>query len=349
VILGIESPAGWERAGAGRDASTSVIIDGRYRLLERIGAGAMGTVYRAKHLVLERALAIKVLRRELASDPEMIRGFQQESQLTARIRSEHIVDVLDAGTLPDGVPYFVMELLAGTDLRRALTRESPFTPLRAAHLGVDVCRGLERAHALGLVHRDLKPENLFLTRGDDGREIVKILDFGVAKSNEDAPTRPGGLIGTVRYMAPEQVGLDLPLGPATDVYALGMILYECLSGEAPFKADTLERLLYRVMTGVPTPLGSVRPELPSALCNVVARAIAREPRERYASAAALRAALAPFTRGGRGLAAGSAPPAGASPSSAPAAHTVAEGSRLPGSQSGGRSRASKKSATLALE
>lgn len=289
----------------------SELVDGRYRVIEQIGRGGMGSVYRAEHIGLGRMFAIKLLRREFCEEEGMVRRFQRESRMAASIESEHVVSIVDSGTLADQRPYFVMELLLGNNLRAELAAQKSLPPVRAVNIALDVCQGLQRAHALGLVHRDLKPENLFLTRGDDGREVVKILDFGVAKSNDTITTRPGALVGTIRYMAPEQVGLDVPLGPATDTYALGVILYECLSGISPFSADTVERTLYRVMTATVPPLRDHVSTLPEGLALAVERAIQRDPAQRYPSARAFAEALLPFagTRGAktaRGAAMGTA-------------------------------------------
>lgn len=272
----------------------SELIDGRYRIIEAIGRGGMGSVYRAEHIGLGRMFAIKLLRSEYCQEAAMVRRFQRESRMAASIESEHVVGIVDTGQLGDGRPYFVMELLSGSNLRAELARETSLSPVRAVNIALDVCHGLQRAHALGLVHRDLKPENLFLTRGDDGREVVKILDFGVAKSEDTVTTQPGALVGTVRYMAPEQVGLDVPLGPATDIYSLGVIVYEGLCGTAPFAADTVERTLYRVMTANAEPLSERVPGLPAALSDVVAKALSRDSNQRFQSARAFADALAPF-------------------------------------------------------
>jgi serine/threonine-protein kinase len=163
--------------------------------------------------------------------------------------------------------------------------------MRAAHLGVDACRGLEAVHSAGLVHRDLKPENLFVTRGDDGRDVVKLLDFGVVKSStESNATTPGALIGTARYMAPEQAS-DEPLGPTSDIFSLGVILYESLTGKMPFDADTLERVLFKIVNYEPAPLTTLVPNVPQELADVIHRAMAKTPKARYPNAKALGEAL----------------------------------------------------------
>jgi eukaryotic-like serine/threonine-protein kinase len=274
-------------------------IDGRFRVVERIGSGGMGSIFRVEHIELKRQFALKVLKAELSNDAAMVERFRKEARIAASLSSEHVVAIVDSGILRDGRPYFVMDLLIGSDLRRLLAAHGTLPPARVANLGVDVCRGLAAAHAAGLIHRDLKPENLFVTRGDDGRDVCKILDFGVAKGGDIGATRPGMLVGTVRYMASEQVGLDAPVGPRTDLYALGVILYECLCGVAPLQGDTTERALYAIMNGTPTPLRERLPELSTGLAAVVMRAFAREPEERYPDALALGEALLPYAAGRR--------------------------------------------------
>jgi serine/threonine protein kinase len=269
------------------------VVEGRYRVVERIGSGGMGAVYRVEHLNLQRHFALKLLRPELTDEPGMLQRFEREARLAASVKSEHVVTIVDAGKSSTGTPYFVMEL-GDSDLRRLLRAEGPLTPVRTANLGIDTCRGLAAAHDKGLVHRDLKPENLLLGCGDDGREIAKIADFGVAKALGAHSTQPGSLIGTVRYMAPEQVGLNEPVGPATDIYALGVILYECLTGAVPFEEETTERTLYRIMTDTPEPLRARCPDLPHGLAAAIDRALERAPAARHASARAFAEALLPF-------------------------------------------------------
>jgi eukaryotic-like serine/threonine-protein kinase len=294
-----ESSAAPEQLEPRSGELVDTVIDGRFRVLERIGGGGMGSIFRVQHIELERQFAMKVLRTELGSDRAMVERFRREARAAASLSSEHVVGIVDSGMLPDRRPYFVMELLLGSDLRRLLVAQGTLAPARVANLGIDVCRGLTAAHRVGLIHRDLKPENLFVTRGDDGRDVCKILDFGVAKGSDVGTTRPGMLVGTVHYMAPEQVGLDASIDPRTDLHALGVILYECLCGAAPYEGDTTERLLYGIMNGTPILLRQRRPELSAELAAVVTRAFARRPEDRYASALALAEALLPFAVGRR--------------------------------------------------
>jgi serine/threonine-protein kinase len=258
-----------------------------------LGSGGMGDVFEVVHTALGRRFALKALRPEHSRDADMVGRFQREVHAMASVVSEHVVSIVDSGTMPDGAPFFVMERLAGQDLRRLLAAQGPLAPARASQLGVDACRGLAAVHKAGLVHRDLKPENLFVSIGDDGREVCKILDFGVAKSARDNSTRPGALVGTTRYMAPEQVGLELTLGAHTDIYALGVILYECLSGKLPFDGDTVERVLFKIMNEQEKALRDSCPHISAGLAAAVHAALRKKPEQRPASALAFAEALLP--------------------------------------------------------
>ncbi|MEO8903950.1 MAG: serine/threonine-protein kinase [Polyangiaceae bacterium] len=277
-------------------------IDGRYRLVRLLGGGGMGEVYEVEHVRLKRRFALKVLRAELASDHELTARFDREVRAVATLHSDHVVSVVDSGTLSDGRPFFVMERLQGQDLQKILTETAQLQVARAVSLAIDICLGLHAAHSAGLVHRDLKPENVFVTRGDDARERCKLLDFGVVKSNEPDYTRPGALLGTARYMAPEQVSHDTQVGPAADLFALGVVLYRCLSGQHPFAADSLERVLFRVMNDTPAPLDG---HVPAELAALVARALAKAPSLRPASALDFARSLARFSAEARKLDGGS--------------------------------------------
>lgn len=281
-------------AGAELQAGLAMdeIIDGRYRVVGRVGSGGMGEVVEVEHLKLGRTFALKALRPDLFRQRKVVQRFRTEWAAMAAIRSEHVVTIVDTGSLASGVPYFVMELLAGDDLRALLTRTARLPPVRVAELGIDACYGLSALHAAGLVHRDLKPENLFVTTGDDRRDVVKLLDLGVAKILGENATAPGSVIGTARYMAPEQVGEDGAVGPAADLFALGVILYEALAGRVPFDGDTFERVLFKIMTSEFEPLARACPEAPPALVDAVERALAKEPGKRHPSAAAFASALA---------------------------------------------------------
>jgi serine/threonine-protein kinase len=270
------------------------VIDQRFRVLSLIGSGGMADVYEVEHVTLGRKLALKLLRHTEQSNAAVTRRFSREARALSRITSEHVVSIFDHGVLPSGFPYFVMELLRGRTLRAALDEERQLTAARTANLGIDVCLGLAAAHHAGLVHRDLKPENLWLTRRDDGREACVLLDFGVAQVEGAHTTSDGVLVGTARYMSPEQVRSDGESGPESDVFALGIVLYECLCGVAPFAADTLERTLFRIVNEPPSPIGERAADTPQGLADVLIRALSKQRGDRFASALDMARALLPF-------------------------------------------------------
>jgi eukaryotic-like serine/threonine-protein kinase len=275
---------------AGSTGTPSVIAD-TYRLLERLGGGSMGEVHAAEHLRTGRQVALKLLRTHLGSDMRALRRFEREARALAAINSEHVVSILDCGTLESDVPYLVMERLLGEDLRRLLDREGRLPLRRALHLALDACRGLRAVHASGLVHRDLKPANLFVTRRDNGEELCKILDFGVAKVDASAATHQGTVIGTVRYMAPEQLTDGANVGPRGDVYAVGAILYECATGVPPHAAENVQELMFNIVNRDVEPATKLVGELPAELDRIFERALARDPERRFASAEDLASAL----------------------------------------------------------
>jgi len=249
---------------------------GCYRLIRQIGSGSSSIVFEAEHSRLGKRFAVKLLRPDVDPSRRMAQRFRREAQAIAQLASDHVVDVVDCGELDDGTPYLVMALLAGEDLRSLLAREGALPALRAVPLAVDLCLGLKVVHAAGLVHRDLKPENVFVTRRDTGEDVGKILDFGVAKMDASVSTAEGALIGTVRYMAPEQLIDSASVSPATDIYALGAILYECLAGTPLVAGRTVQEVMYRIMNFDPAPLRQRLPTVPTALCDVIERCLSRD-------------------------------------------------------------------------
>jgi len=263
------------------------VIDGNYRIVRYIGSGGSSHVFQAEHLRLGKSFALKLLREGLDSSSRAAQRFRREAKAIARLNSEHIVSVVDCGELDDSVPYLVMELLEGEDLRSLLDREGALPARRALHVVLEACRGLTVVHEAGLVHRDLKPENLFITRRATGEDWCKVLDFGIAKMEASISTAQGAIVGTVRYMAPEQLADGATVGPATDVYALGAILYECLSGRALVSGATVQEVMYHVMNVAPVPLGRLVSTLPGTLAAIVDLCVDKAPTKRPASAAAL--------------------------------------------------------------
>jgi len=273
------------------------VLGNTYRLIQRIGAGGMGEVYAAEHLRLGRRFAVKVLR-PLHAQRALTR-FRREAKAIARIENEFVIGVVDCGEASDGAPYLVMDLLQGEDLRVLLERAAPLPVSRAVKLIWDAAQGVKAVHAAGLVHRDLKPENLFVSKRATGEDWCKVLDFGVAKMEASEATADGTLIGTVRYMAPEQLQDGASAGSGVDVYALGAILYECLAGKAPHSGTTTHELMFKIMNERPRRVDELRAEVPHGLAGVVARALAKLPADRFRSAQEFADAVAPFARWSR--------------------------------------------------
>ena len=279
-------------------------LGGRYRLLERLGRGGMGTVYRAVHTLMDKRVAVKVLRGDHADDPEAVARFHREARSASRLDHEHCIRVTDFGQSDDGLLYLVMELLDGESLG-ALLRRGPLSASRAAGIASDIAAALQHAHEMGVVHRDLKPDNVFLARRKRGGETVKVLDFGLARIIGTASggdviagpsiTRAGVVFGTPEYMAPEQCE-GAPIDARTDLYALGGILYHLLTGAPPFRAEHFLQLLSKQVEEAPEPPRRRRPEadIPPALEAIVLRCLAKPPDERFQTAAAVGEALAPF-------------------------------------------------------
>ncbi|HEY7958056.1 MAG TPA: serine/threonine-protein kinase [Polyangia bacterium] len=278
------------------------VLGGRYRLSERLGQGGMGTVYRALHLLMDKPVAVKILRAELAGDNEAVARFHREARSASRLDHDHCIRVTDFGQSDDGLLFLVMELLDGTSLGH-VTRRGPIPAARAAAIGVAVAEALAHAHEQGIIHRDLKPDNVFLARRARGRELVKVLDFGLAKLVADGAlgpsiTRDGTVFGTPEYMAPEQAEGD-KLDGRTDLYALGIILYQLVTGDVPFRAGNFVALLTKQVTEAPLPPRERRPDLdiPAELEAAILRCLAKSPEARYRAAHELADALEPLAAG----------------------------------------------------
>jgi serine/threonine protein kinase len=277
------------------------VLDDKYLIERPLGHGGMCVVHQAKRIRLDDRVAIKVLRPELAHDRELTARFLREGRSVTRIKSEHVVRVFDLGTTTAGLPYLVLEYLEGCDLDTLLASEGPQPSLLAVDYVLQAGEALAEAHSLGIVHRDLKPANLFLTRQSDGTPFIKVIDFGIAKLEARSPsdsqvvdTGDGSVMGSPRYMAPEQFRSMREVDPRSDIWALGNTLFELLSGDQPFDGDTVPELWATVLRDEPKSLRDVWPQCPEALAAVVRRCLRRDPLERFATVAELAAALAPF-------------------------------------------------------
>ena len=304
---------------------------GEYEIERVLGVGSMGAVYEAVCTATSQRFAIKVLSPALAAMPTARARFLNEAKLTARVRHPHIVDVSDVGE-DAGRSYFVMELLNGEDLSRRLQRSGRLSVVETADIIVPVCDAVAEAHRRGVTHRDLKPSNIFLLiRGRRPHPVV--LDFGIAKEEDAARAPRAGaatpvrrtVFGTPYYLAPEQVADHEAAGPASDQYALGVILYECLTGQPPYRGDNVDAVFRAIAAGNPAPPIALRPDIPQEMNAVVLRALSPDPKARYLSVGELRQALLPFSSKATGSVptlqsrgpAPSASPLSASPSPSP--------------------------------
>lgn len=267
------------------------VFDGKYRLDEKLGGGGMGTVYRATHMLIERPVAVKVLSQRFVGDATAQQRFRREARASGRVQHPNAVTVNDFGATDDGWLYIVMELLEGQTLRDLLAREAPLDPARAVSFILQACGAVSAAHDAGLIHRDLKPANIFIEQRPNLAAVVKVLDFGVAKfaieEHDDdykTLTQVGAIIGTPRYMSPEQCTGAAPLTPASDVYSLGILLYEMLTGSVPFSADTPLAVALKQVSEPPRPPSEIVASTPAELERVVLHALAKDPSARPASA-----------------------------------------------------------------
>lgn len=270
------------------------VIDGRYKVVRLIGQGGNGLVHEVEHVLSGRRLALKSLLEEAA-----VGRLEQEARAAALMRNRHAVMITDMGQSPEIGPYLVMELLEGQSLR-ALIEEAGQLPLETSvNIALQVCECLDEAHQQGLVHRDLKPDNVYLCAGYGGQVDVKVLDFGVVKVAGGGPipnsslTRTGSTVGTPFYMSLEQLRNSSNVDARSDIYALSVVLYEALSGQKPFQAETIGDLVYALCSGPPTPLDRLRPDLPKPVVDIVMRGLSSNRDERPASMHELAAALAP--------------------------------------------------------
>jgi serine/threonine protein kinase len=260
-------------------------LSGRYETGERLGSGGMSNVYKATDLILERTVAVKILAEHLSDDERFVARFRREALAVAKLIHPNIVQVYDTG-VDDGRHYIVMEYVSGRSGAQILQRHGPVGPEIAAEIGVQACAGLDYAHRRGIIHRDVKPGNLMITGGPvgGGETVVKLTDFGIARAIEQTRiTQVGSVVGTAAYLSPEQVRGD-EATPGTDVYALGVVLYQFLTGRLPYEGSSLAELAVRQQNEKPLPPSTYNDEVPETLGGAVLRALEGDPSRRYASA-----------------------------------------------------------------
>ncbi len=265
-------------------------IDGRYRVESVLGEGGMGVVYTARHTVIDKRIAMKVLRGEMAQDKENVDRFLLEARAASSIGNPHIIDISDFGTMPDGATYFVMEHLDGRSLSALLRAEKPLSSQRLLRIGKQIAHAMAAAHSVGIVHRDMKPDNVMLIERGGEPDFVKILDFGIAKVGSSASkiTRAGTVFGTPHYMSPEQAA-GSAVDQRSDIYAVGIMLYEMASGRVPFDADNFMGILSQHMHKAPPPFEDKGPHSVASdgLRAVIGKCLAKKPESRYATMDAL--------------------------------------------------------------
>jgi len=281
------------------DPDTSVLepgsfIAGRYRVLEKIGEGGMGQLYACLDTVLSREVAVKLMQRSLAAEPLVAERLMREAMLAAQLR-RHVAQVFDCGMLATGEPFIVMELLSGRDIYAVLRESGPLSAADVSALMLQVCDGLAEAHEKGIIHRDLKPENLFCATQPDGEVVIKIVDFGVSKQvtgrRMRAQTNPGESVGSPQYMSPEQITAPSEVDTRTDIWSLGVVMFELLTGVLPFRGPGTARICAAVLTE-PTPsISDYRSDVPPALEFIIRRCLEKDRERRFPDVAQLSAAL----------------------------------------------------------
>ncbi|WP_394850602.1 protein kinase [Pendulispora brunnea] len=295
-----------EKHGAKGTLVVGEIIAGKFRVDRILGQGGMGVVVLATHLVLEEQFALKLLRPELAADPEIVERFSREAKACVRIKSEYVARVHDVGMRGDGTPFMVMEYLEGIDLGTALHESGPLPIAEAVEYVVQACEALAQAHAIGIVHRDIKPENLFMVNQMEGWSSIKLLDFGISKAipaprSQDfaARNRPGNvretrMMGTPHYMSPEQMQQLETIDGRSDIWSLGVVLYELLTAHYAWDGATVREVTQAILKGKAPLLEEVRRDAPPGLSHVIERCLEKDPELRYANVAELAIALLPF-------------------------------------------------------
>jgi serine/threonine protein kinase len=277
---------------------TGDVIAAKYRIDKVAGEGGMGIVYAAEHLVLKQRVAVKVLLPDAASSEAVVERFAREARAAAKINSEYVARVLDAGSLTSGAPFLVMEYLEGCDLEELLELQQRLPVTEAVDYLLQALEGLAHAHAANIVHRDLKPANLFLACRPDGTNAIKLLDFGISKATrarpEDKRLTGHHVLGSPVYMSPEQLRNATDIDPRADIWSIGVVGYELLVGSPPFDGEGVGEIFAAILEKSPTPLSERNPKIPEELSNIIAKCLRRDANERWADAGELARALAPF-------------------------------------------------------
>ncbi len=282
---------------AAPDTRIGKTVSERYRIVRKLGEGGMGAVYEGEHLLLQRKVAIKALHTQFSTNAEMVGRFQREAMAANAIRHPNIVEVTDMGRFEDGAVFMVLEFLEGCDLGTVIARERALPLSRTVHILSQVCDALSAAQAVNIIHRDLKPENIYVTRRGEDPDFAKVLDFGIAKFAEGAGrgiTRTGTTVGTPYYMSPEQAFGDADIDSRADIYSLGVVLFQCITGTLPFNDDSFPRLLMKVVEQPAPRLSSLSPNVPPELDTLVDRMLAKDRALRPQTFGEVKAALAPF-------------------------------------------------------
>jgi serine/threonine protein kinase len=280
------------------------VLSERYRILSKLGEGGMGVVYLAEHVVIEKKIALKVLFPDLTRRADLVQRFMQEAKSASRINHENVIDITDFGQSPEGYVFIAMEYLSGQDLGQVLKGSGPMPWPRAQPIVLQIVKALRAAHERGIIHRDMKPENIFVLPRDDGREFVKVLDFGIAKVmglEEDVPrlTRTGMIFGTPEYMSPEQAQ-GQSVDHRVDIYAVGCIMFHILTGRVPFKADSFMGILSKQMMETPESPRALNPAIDPAVEAAILKAMEKDPAKRFQTMREFAQAVAPLGLGGAG-------------------------------------------------
>src|SRR5882762_3560848 len=313
------------------------IIEGKYRIIRLIGEGGMGAVYEGENVRIRRRVAIKVLHAATASNAEAVQRFEREAQAAGRIGSDHILEVLDLGSLTNNDRFMVMEYLDGESLSARIQRRVRLTPREVVPLARQILAGLSAAHSAGIIHRDLKPDNIYILREKAGQaDYVKIIDFGISKFQAMSGdvmnmTRTGTVMGTPYYMSPEQANGSREADARSDLYAVGVMMYEAVTGQVPFEAKSFNELLFKIVLSTPPSPLAIVPDLDVAFCSIVSKGMARDVENRFQTAPQFGEAIENWARTGQAV---TVPPEHRQPGAAvpapgpPAANLGASGQNL---------------------